>query len=66
MEIDKFGHDEYFDDDLHKSVTSRRLSQTLIKKSVAKTYLTKEEFRTPKNTYKTGIRFYIKLFVNFW
>jgi hypothetical protein len=44
MEIDEFGHDKYFDDDLHESVTSRRPSQTLIKKSVAKTYLTKEEF----------------------
>lgn len=48
MEIDEFAHDEYFDNlednDLHESVTSRRPSQTLIKKSVAKTYLTKEEF----------------------
>jgi hypothetical protein len=44
MKIDEFGHNEYFDDDLRKSVTSRKLSQTLIKKSVAKTYLTKEKF----------------------
>src|SRR3954466_15539681 len=50
MEIDEFGGDEYFDNlennDPHESVTvtSRGPSQPLIKKSVAKTYLTKEEF----------------------
>jgi hypothetical protein len=44
MKIDKFSHDEYFDDDLRESVTSHKPSQPLIKKSMAKTYLTKKEF----------------------
>ena len=50
MEIDEFNHDEfggdeYFDNlENNESVTSCRLSQLLIKKSVAKAYLTKEEF----------------------
>lgn len=55
MEVDEFGEfgrddDEYFDSlendprESATSVTSRRPPQPLIKKSVAKTYLTKEEF----------------------
>ena len=47
---DEFGHDddEYFDNlednDPRESATSHRSSQPIIRKSVAKTYLTKDEF----------------------
>ena len=68
MEIDEFGRDEFLDNidnnNLHKSVTvtSRRPSQPLIKKSVAKTYLTKEEFDYTMNLFDTKINLIYKLY----
>ena len=67
MEIDEFGRDEFLDNidnnNLHESVTvtSRRPSQPLIKKSVAKTYLTKEEFDYTMNLFDTKINSIYKL-----
>jgi len=67
MEIDKFnrdefGSDEYFDNlENNKSVTSRRPSQPIIKKSVAKAYLTKEEFDYTMKLFDTKINSIYKL-----
>lgn len=70
MEIDVFGRDEsgrdeYFDnlenDDLRESATSRRPSQPIIRKSVAKTYLTKDEFDYTMKVFDTKITSIYKL-----
>jgi hypothetical protein len=62
MEIDEFGGDEYFDNlENNESATSRRPSQPLIKKSVAKAYLTKEEFDYTMKLFDTKISSIYKL-----
>ena len=67
MEIDEFNHDEfggdeYFDNlENNESVTSRRPSQPIIKKSVAKAYLTKEEFDYTMKLFDTKINSIYKL-----
>ena len=67
MEIDR---DEYFDidnDNQHESVTAevhispRRLSQPLVKKSVGRTYITKEEFDYTMNLFDMKITSIYKL-----
>ena len=67
MEIDEFGRDEYFDNlennNPHATVTitSHRPSQPIIKTSVAKSYLTKEEFDYTMNLFDTKINSIYKL-----
>lgn len=62
---DEFGRDEYFDNlennDLRESATSRRPSQPIIRKSVAKTYLTKDEFDYTMKLFDTKINSIYKL-----
>lgn len=72
MEIDEFGGDEFGDDKYFDNsennnprkfvkITLYRLSQSLIKKSVAKTYLTKKEFNYTMKLFDTKINSIYKL-----